>query len=71
MVSDKEVGHRIYAARKDTGLTQRQLAAQVGVSERTIVRWEKGWNHPRGAYLTRLANALGVDVSLLIEELVA
>ena len=71
MPTAEEVGRRIYHARREMDMTQRQLALRVGVSERTINRWERGWNGPRGVYLTRLAHALKLSVADLLEELVA
>lgn len=35
--------------RRELGLTQEQLAAQLGVSVRTVSRWEQGESAPRSA----------------------
>lgn len=37
-----EIGQRIKAARKKKGLTQEKLANILGLSRRTIIKWEKG-----------------------------
>lgn len=36
--------------RDAAGLSQQEIAGEVGCSAATIVRWETGRNHPRGAY---------------------
>lgn len=51
------------AARLRAGLTQVDLAATVGVSQKTISAWECGGQQPRTAEMWgRLAAALGVAV---------
>ena len=40
-----------------TGLTQRQLAAQVGVSRGAIQRWEAGLSYPDAQHLQALIGA--------------
>lgn len=50
--------HRI-----EKGITKEELARRVGVSKRTLTRWEHGQNRPRPSHLTALAKALGCNVS--------
>lgn len=40
-------GEEIRKLRNAAGLTQKELAAAVGVSERTVANWEGGHTHPR------------------------
>lgn len=54
--------------RTERGLTQEQLAVMVGVNRSTITQWETGWSQPRMAAAQRLADALGVKVSEIIED---
>ena len=42
MLSPKEIGKRILAARKNVGISQFKLSVPTGVSESTINRYEKG-----------------------------
>ena len=51
--------------RTDRSLTQEQLAARVGVTRRTLARWESGESSPQPAHLAALAEALGIEVSAL------
>ncbi|WP_338510117.1 LexA family protein [Erwinia aphidicola] len=54
------VGERIRARRKELRLTQKDLAAKVGVSHVSISQWEKDETSPRGDNLLALAKAMGV-----------
>jgi DNA-binding transcriptional regulator YiaG len=42
-------GQRIHALRKHLGLTQREMADQLGTRQQTISEWEQGMYQPRGA----------------------
>lgn len=55
-------GCRIREARLASGLTQAQLARNVGTSERNIVRWENDQNAPRLKHLAAIAHATGREV---------
>jgi len=46
---------RIQALRQHMGLTQRELAAQLGTRQQTISEWETGMYRPRGASATLLS----------------
>jgi repressor LexA len=63
-----QFGSRLAEARREKGLTQRQLALAVGYAERTVAAWEAGDRSPRSAALTRLAGVLGVSVSDLYAD---
>jgi transcriptional regulator with XRE-family HTH domain len=54
-------------ARTRRKLTQLQLAKKVGVHEITISRLERGDRQPSMNLLQRLAKALGVPVTALLE----
>ena len=41
-----KIGKFIQELRKEKGLTQEQLAEQMGVARRTVSRWETGNNMP-------------------------
>lgn len=46
-------------AREAAGLTQRQLAERVGMSQQAIARWELGTSEPRPGALLKLRAELG------------
>ena len=47
--------------RKDSGMTQLELATAIGASVRTYQKWEKGETVPDGHNLLRLMNWLQID----------
>lgn len=47
-------GKELKKARKNMGLTQKSLAAELGVSLPTVVNWELGKSVPRGKNLQKL-----------------
>ncbi len=47
-------GNNIRALRNHLGLTQRELADQLGTRQQTISEWEKGLYRPRGTSSTLL-----------------
>lgn len=51
---------RIRRARERLALTQAQVAEVVGVTDRTVHRWEKGRTRPNAEQIATLADALGV-----------
>jgi transcriptional regulator with XRE-family HTH domain len=52
-------------------LTQRALAAQVGISIQTLRLWEGGTSQPRALHIPKLAEALGVGAEQLPAMLAA
>jgi len=61
---------RLVQRRKALGLTQEELAEQVGVGRSTVVRWERGESEPLPSIRGRLARALKVSTESL-ESLLA
>jgi transcriptional regulator with XRE-family HTH domain len=57
----------VYRLRKDRRLTQDQLAEAVGVRQPRIAEVERGDANPRLLTLSKLAFALGVPVSALLD----
>jgi len=47
-------GDSIHALRSHLGLTQREMADELGTRQQTISEWEKGMYRPRGASATLL-----------------
>ena len=63
----KEVGRRIYEARKNAGLTMTELGDKIGVTNSTIKRYEDGqFNRVSMEALVNIANALDVDITYII-----
>ena len=51
-------GEKIRNARTSLGLTQRQLAEQLGVSNTSISNWEKGLSRPDADMIQKLCDVL-------------
>ncbi len=52
--------------REKQGITQSQLADRIGVSDKTISKWETSRGYPDVSCMEPLATALGVSVSELL-----
>jgi transcriptional regulator with XRE-family HTH domain len=59
--TNRRIGRRLRLARERAGLRLDQLATLVGVTRRTVDRWESGAYPPRLEWLARIARALEVD----------
>lgn len=60
---DKEkTGRLIAAARKEQGLTQKELARRLHVSDRAVSKWERGAGFPDVTLLEPLAETLHLQV---------
>lgn len=63
----EEFSERLKRCRKEKGLTQQELADQLGVSNKTVSRWESGGGYPDVPLLVPLARALGVTADDLLD----
>lgn len=64
----RALGQRLAEARKVSGLTQTQLAEQLGIAQQTLAHYEMGRLRVAVALLPPLARALGVTVEELMGE---
>ena len=64
---EKTTGQRIREVRKERGLYQHELAAKAKLSTQSIRNIEAGRHEPRLPALRRIAGALGVPVSELLD----
>ena len=63
----KTIGSFITALRKANGLTQKELAEKLNVSDKAVSRWERGLGYPDIHTLEPLADALGVTLTELMK----
>lgn len=61
-----KIGKFIADTRKKLGMTQKQLADQINVTDKTVSKWETGYRMPDASVLTELSLALHVDVNELL-----
>ena len=64
----KTYAQKVKEAREILDISQRQLAEQIGVSQRTITMYETGASLPRGTTVRKLAKALNVSVEYLMND---
>ena len=62
----KEFGRFVARLRHERGLTQSQLAEELGMTDKAVSRWERAVGFPDITLLAPLASALGVSVSELV-----
>ena len=60
-----DIAKRIRDLREDNDLTQRDLAAKLGVPAQRISEWEKGVHLPRLDVLCQMADIFGVSLDYL------
>ncbi|MBQ9250122.1 MAG: response regulator [Oscillospiraceae bacterium] len=59
-------GEALRRLRLEKGLSQQRLSELLFVDRSTVVRWETGSRLPDALLIARIAQALGVDVSVLL-----
>ena len=66
---EQSLGKRIVQYRKQMGLTQDQLAEQLGVTAQAVSKWENDISCPDINMLPRLAEIFGTTTDTLLTEL--
>ncbi len=62
-----KIGNRIRKYRKDSGLTQAQLAEKINVTKSRVSNWEQGINRPDADIIGLICRALNVSPSDLLD----
>ena len=65
-MDNEKIGQLIYTLRKEKGMTQKQLADALFLSDRTISKWERGIGCPDIALLPQLAALLEIPIENLL-----
>lgn len=65
-MNQERIGKFISEIRKEKNMTQEQLAEKMGVTDKSISRWENGKTMPDLSMITILAEELNVEVSELL-----
>ncbi|MEE3470275.1 MAG: helix-turn-helix transcriptional regulator [Butyrivibrio hungatei] len=66
-MDQKKIGLFLKDLRKEKGITQEELAQLLGVSSRSVSRWETGSNMPDISLLSAIADYYDVDVREIID----
>jgi transcriptional regulator with XRE-family HTH domain len=61
-----KIGKFIASCRKEQGMTQAALAEKLGISDRTVSKWETGKSMPDLDKISELCGYLGIDVNELL-----
>ena len=62
-MDQKKIGNYIAEKRKQLGMTQKQLAEQVGLTDKAISKWERGKSIPDSAMIADLCRILHISVN--------
>ena len=65
-MNPESIGAFIREIRREKGMTQEQLAERLGISQRSVSRWETGKTMPDLSLYEPLCEALGIQVSELL-----
>lgn len=65
--SDRDLGLKIRYYRRQRDITQRELAAQIGISSQQLQKYETGTNRLAVSKLIEIASILEVDVAVLLD----
>lgn len=63
MIDMKKIGAFLAERRKALGLTQRQLAERLGMSDKSVSKWERGVCLPDVSVYTELCGILGISLN--------
>ena len=65
-MNQKRIGDFIAALRKEKGVTQQELGNSLGVTNKTVSRWETGKYMPDIAIIPDLCNFFGISINEFI-----
>lgn len=61
-----KIGRFIAACRKRANLTQLQLADRLGITDKAVSKWERGFTMPDTSIMLELCDILGISVNELL-----
>lgn len=62
-----DFGERLKKARNDRGLTQEQLAKELGIAKSTLAGYEKGNREPDVFKIKKIVEVLNIDADYLLD----
>ncbi len=66
MLDQEKTGAFIAGIRKQRGMTQKKLAEKLGLSDKTISKWETGHGFPDISVIPDLCRELGISANELL-----
>ena len=66
-MDNTKLGSLIRALRREAGMTQRDLAEALGVTDKAVSKWERGLGCPDVSFLPQLSRLFGVDLEKLLQ----
>lgn len=65
-MAERSMGELICALRKEKGLTQRELAEKLNVTDKAVSKWERNLSCPDVGSIPALADILGLSADALL-----
>ena len=66
-MANHSMGEIISTLRKEKGMTQKDIADNLGITDKAVSKWERDIAFPDTATIPRLAEVLGVSVEALLQ----
>ena len=63
----EKTGELLSRLRKERGMTQKQVAGRLQISDRTVSKWERGAGLPDVSLLKEISALYGVDIEKILE----
>ena len=63
-----KVGDLLYRLRREKNLTQKQVADQLNISDKTVSKWERGLGCPDVSLLGELSGLFGVNIEKILAD---
>lgn len=67
-MTNKTMGETISTLRKEKGMTQKELAEQLNITDKAVSKWERDLACPDISTLPKLAEIFGVSVDELLKN---
>ena len=66
-MDSSKIGKLILNLRKEQGLTQKNVADALNITNKTVSKWERGFGCPDVSLLADLSGILGADIQKMLE----
>ncbi len=66
-MDNEKIGALILSLRKEKGLTQKQLAERLNISDKTVSKWERGQGLPDISLMPKISKVFGIDIEKILE----